>query len=140
MPYINSKLIVVGKGMHKFINKYQSGKISFLGYVDDLSELYRNASAVVLPIISGSGMKTKTCEAMMYGKVIFGTAESFEGYLTTKDCILCDNDKEFVEKINAYLSGEVRYFSHDNRNLFLENYENNVVKKNFINCFAGEIE
>ena len=140
MQYINGKLIVVGKGMENFKGKYSSRKISFNGYVDDLSELYRNAAAVVLPIISGSGMKTKTCEAMMHGKIIFGTSESFEGYLRTKDCILCENGEEFINKINAYLDGEVRYFSQDNRNLFLQNYENSVVMKKFINFFAGEIE
>ncbi len=140
MPFINGQLIVVGNGMEKYKDRYPSNKISFNGYVDDLSELYRNAAAVVLPIISGSGMKTKTCEALMYGKMIFGTAESFEGYLRTKDCILCETDEEFVKKINTYLNGEVCYFSQDNRDLFLQNYENSVVMKSFINFFAGEKE
>jgi len=35
---------------------------------------------VILPIISGSGMKTKTAEALMYGKSIIGIKEAFEGY------------------------------------------------------------
>jgi hypothetical protein len=34
--------------------------------------------AVVCPIYAGSGMKTKTVEALKYGKYIFATPEAFE--------------------------------------------------------------
>ncbi len=135
---IKAPLVVAGKGMERYKDKYPSDKIRFYGYVDDLSKLYRDAAAVVLPIISGSGMKTKTCEAMMHGKVIFGTKESFEGYSLSKDCILCNDEKEFVDKIDSYLDGNVRYFSADNRDLYLNTYETGVVAKRFYDHFTGE--
>ena len=68
------------------------------GFVDDLSAYYRGAAFVVAPIFSGSGMKTKTVEAMSYGKTIVGTDEAFVGI----DCDyariggLCRNADEFV--------------------------------------------
>lgn len=136
MPSINASLIIAGKGMDKYKGKYSSDKIQFHGYVDDLASLYRNAAAVVLPIISGSGMKTKTCEAMMYGKVIFGTGESFEGYQLSEDCILCEKDTDFIEKVNRYLEGSPRYFSSENRKLYLENYESSVVVQRFYDFFS----
>lgn len=136
LPFIRIPLIVVGKGMEKYNNRYSPEQISFYGYVDDLSELYRNAAAVVLPIISGSGMKTKTCEAMMYGKVIFGTPESFEGYLLSSDCIVCKTDIEFIEAINTYLDKSGRRISTANRELFLKNYEDSVVAKKFYEYFT----
>ena len=137
MPTIKLPLIVAGRGMDKYKDKYRSDNIRFYGYVDDLAELYRNAVAVVLPIINGSGMKTKTCEAMMYGKVIFGTEESFEGYQLSKDCVVCSSDTVFISKINTYIDEGVRYFSTDNRDLFLQNYESGVVGKKFRDYFAG---
>lgn len=137
MPAIRAHLIVAGKGMDKYKDLYSPDQISFYGYTDDLAALYRNAAAVVLPIISGCGMKTKTCEAMMYGKVIFGTGEGFEGYQRSEDCILCENSKEFIEKINAYLEEGPRYFSSKNRALYLENYESNVVARKFYDFFSG---
>lgn len=138
MPKIKAPLIVAGKGMEKYKDKYPSDRIRVYGYVDDLAQLYRNAAAVVSPIISGSGMKTKTCEAMMYGKVIFGTPESFEGYLLSNDCIVCESDTEFVEAINAYLDRGDRYFSRENRELFLRNYESSVVARKFKDFFDGK--
>ena len=81
-------------------------------------------STFVMPIVSGSGMKTKTCEAMMYGKVIFGTQESFEGYQLSEDCILCEDEVAFINNINTYLESGVRTFSPLNREVYLQNYEN----------------
>ncbi len=141
MPDIRASLVIAGLGMEKYKDKYKdteySGKIRFLGYVDDLAQLYRDAAAVVMPIISGSGMKTKTCEAMMYGKVIFGTQESYEGYRLSEDCILCEDNAAFTKKLNDYLNGGIRYFSPANRELFLQNYESSVVAKTFMDYFTG---
>lgn len=73
------------------------------GFVDDLSAYYRGAAFVVAPIFSGSGMKTKTVEAMSYGKTIVGTGEAFVGI----DCDyariggLCRNADEFVRCIES---------------------------------------
>jgi len=136
MPYVKMPLIVAGLGMDKYKDRYSSDNIQFYGYVDDLAGLYRNAAAVVLPIISGSGMKTKTCEAMMQGKVIFGTRESFEGYQLSEDCILCNDAGEFIEKINSYLDAGARPYSAANRELFLKNYEKSVVEKKFLDFFS----
>ena len=41
---------------------------------------YRGALAVVAPIRSGSGMKTKVAEALMHGKRVVGLPEAFVGY------------------------------------------------------------
>lgn len=137
MPKINASLVVAGRDMEKYEGRFPSDRIRFYGYVEDLSGLYRDAAAVVLPIISGTGMKTKTCEAMMYGKVIFGTRESFEGYRLSADCVLCEDDAAFIEKINAYLESGTRPFSPANREVYLQNYESSVVTEQFIKYFAG---
>ncbi len=138
MPEINASLIVAGREMEKYEGRFPSDRIRFYGYVDDLSALYENAAAVVMPIISGSGMKTKTCEAMMYGKVIFGTRESFEGYRLSGDCILCEDDAAFIHKINAYLKSGICTFSQANRDVYLQNYETGVVAERFLEYFTGE--
>ena len=78
-PYIhNCKLTIVGKGMDKCFKSKDNIKV--IGFVDDLSTFYYNTDIVISPIFSGSGMKTKTAEALMYGCPIIGTKEAFEGY------------------------------------------------------------
>ena len=133
MPQVDCRLIVAGTGMEKYANKYgPEYKTTFMGYVDDLGELYQNAKAVVLPIISGSGMKTKTCEALMYGKKIFGTGEAFSGFdHLGEDCRLCRDNEEFIAEINNFLQSDCGSFSEDNRRTFLEHYSDNAVEKEF---------
>ena len=62
--------------------------VTVVGSVENLDEWYNKADLVVGPIFKGEGMKTKTCEALMYGKRYLGTDEALEGYEgTTIDAI-----------------------------------------------------
>lgn len=71
-------LTIVGKNMDRTFAS--SEQVEVHGFVEDLSEFYYRTDIVVLPILSGGGMKTKTAEALMYGCAIVGTSEAFEGY------------------------------------------------------------
>lgn len=105
--HIKYKLYVVGgccNTVAKSINQMEFPNVKLLGFVDDLDSLYKKAVGVVCPIFTGSGMKTKTVEALKYGKSVFGTTEAFEGIETDYSKIggLCNAKEEFVTTINNY--------------------------------------
>lgn len=124
---IPAKLIVVGSGMDKYASKYTNKNVVFKGFVDDLAQEYYSADLVVLPILSGSGMKTKTCEALMYGKTIIATKEAFEGYSETifekKVGFVCDKSSDFIEIINRQLKKQKSKLNQYSRKIFKEIYE-----------------
>jgi len=126
MGRINADLLIVGNGMEKYADKYYAANIRFVGYVDNIAEYYYKVDAVVLPILSGSGMKTKTCEALMYGKTIFGTQEAFEGYdalnLAEHDW-LCKTAEDFIAKTNRFLNTEHNKHNEYSRNIYLKHYD-----------------
>lgn len=121
----NIELVVVGKGMEYLNEKYSNlENLKVYGYVEDLGEKYIEADAVVLPILSGSGMKTKTAEAMMYGKFLFATTEALEGYeeyINEKFVRKCDSVEKFIHEINLYFKEENNNFNLESRKSFLEN-------------------
>jgi len=121
---ISAPLVVVGKGMDQYADKYPDKNVEFTGFVEDLGEYYKNAMAVVLPIISGSGMKTKTCEAFMFGKTVIGTQEAFEGYDNYEAAggILAGTQEEFINVINDFCERETTAFSREARQYYLDNY------------------
>ena len=123
LPHTRARLTIVGTGMKQL--EEQLGKneqIEVFDYVEDLSRLYEEADFVVIPIYSGSGMKVKTAEALMYGKYIIGTPEAFTGYsISPETGLLCANDQEFIVAIN---SCSHRGFNPASRKLFLEKYSN----------------
>lgn len=127
----NYFLYIVGKGMEIKEKEWSNNNVRVVGSVKDLAPYYRYADAVVLPIFYGDGMKVKTAEALMYGKVIFGTKEAFEGYQIEKseDMVLCDSAEEFCMRIEEYFSkGARETFSKSNRQYFLEYHQNATLK------------
>lgn len=102
LPEANMKLCIVGSGMKQLENEVKaSPKLIIKGRTPNLTPYYEQADFVVLPIISGGGMKVKTAEALKYGKFIIGTKEALEGYeLDKSTAIECNNKEEFINAIN----------------------------------------
>lgn len=135
----NIILYVVGKGTETWREKFKNiNNLNIVGSVDDLGKYYALADALVLPIFLGSGMKTKTAEALMYGKYIFGTKEAFEGYDIDFGKIggLCCNKDDFIEKINNHFKVINNDYNEYSRKIFLEKYDTKKwigIMKNFLN-------
>lgn len=98
------KLFVIGLGMEKLRDQPQysnNSAIEIIGSVENLSEWYALADIVLGPIFVGDGMKTKTAEALMYGKAFIGTNEALEGY--KKEFFISANTaEEFIAAIESY--------------------------------------
>lgn len=105
VPHIKTKLYIVGSICNAIKkSELKSDKIILHGYLEDIKSMYINASLVVSPIFSGSGMKTKTIEALSFGKSIIGTKEAFAGIDADFEKIggLANSADEFIRKINSY--------------------------------------
>lgn len=113
MPLCSIHLTIIGNGMAKVFS--DSEKITVLDFVDDLKEFYVHTDFVLLPIISGGGMKTKTAEAMMYGKAIIGTENAFLGYDIEKlhGIYLCKSKNDFIEAIDKIYRDGIFLFNKD---------------------------
>lgn len=124
LPFVPGKLIIVGNGMDKYSNELSSDRVVIKGYVEDLSDYYNSATFVVSPIFSGGGMKTKTAEALMYGKTILATDEALEGYIIDEKAIhVCNNKQEFIKTIQELtLNPNINKFNSHSRRLFKEYY------------------
>lgn len=122
----NVILYIVGKGTEAWREKFKNvNNLNIIGSVDDLGEYYVLADIVISPIFGGSGMKTKTAEALMYGKYICGTKEAFEGYDLDFSKIggLCYNKEDFIEKINNHFKVINNNYNEYSRKIFLEKYD-----------------
>lgn len=120
IPKVKGGLTVVGKDMRESIFKNLNDRISIYGFVDDLSDFYRRAKCVVSPIFHGGGMKTKTAEALMYGKLVLGTKEALEGYVIDSDCIVeCNTADDYIANLSLMENTEQTYYE-SSRNNFLQ--------------------
>lgn len=109
-----------------WIGDYKNARV--LGTVNDLAEVYRNADVVVEPIVTGSGMKVKTAEALMHGKEIIGTAEALVGYDELK-MNLCSSEEDFIEKIKGYCAQRPKPFVLANRSAYETKYSPKAIEE-----------
>lgn len=133
LPKINAKVFIVGRGTERWKDFFlDNNNVNVLGAVDDLAACYRKADAVIIPIFEGSGMKTKTAEALMYGKNVYGTTEAFEGYDLDYDKIggKCDTPEEFIQALNHDLMHRTKYNRYS-RDIFKKSYSNDVWYEKF---------
>lgn len=125
-PFIKMDFLVVGTCCSSFEQKKLPSNVFLKGRVESLLPFYKNASCVVSPIFSGSGMKTKTIEALKYGKTVFGTSEAFEGIEVDYSSVgaLCNNARAFINAIN---SSDIKYFNEYSYRVFHELYSYNAI-------------
>ena len=57
---------------------------------------------MINPEIGGTGLKTKTIEALAYGRAVIGTRRAFEGMSATHPYHCFDTVQDVVDGIRAY--------------------------------------
>lgn len=76
----SANLIIAGSSPER-ISMYKKNVpgVEFVGFVENLTELYENTRVVCVPVLSGSGTRIKILEAASYGKPIVATEVGAEG-------------------------------------------------------------
>lgn len=125
LPHVSIRMQIVGKGMEKLNDAdWMRPDIEIMSNVPDLEPVFEVADLMVLPIFSGSGMKVKTCESLMYGKNIIGTPEAWSGYNLdyAQAGACCQTADEFIAVINDYSINPRPRFNAYSRGVFVASY------------------
>jgi glycosyltransferase involved in cell wall biosynthesis len=96
--------------------------VVFLGEVEDSCNFIRSKAVMIVPVLSGSGMRIKIIEGMALGKAIVTTSIGTEGIATTHgtDILIADDPGQFARNVCALI---------EDRNYCLEIGEN---ARNFV--------
>jgi glycosyltransferase involved in cell wall biosynthesis len=100
---LNSELrfYIAGKNMPKHLFNYDSDNVVVEGQVYDAVEFMNSKSIMIVPLLSGSGMRVKILEGMAMNKCIIATTIAAEGIVCEhgKDILLADTPDEFYRCI-----------------------------------------
>ncbi len=101
-----ARLHVVGKVGAKCRVGDQS--IQYTAWVDDLTDVYREARVVINPTIAGTGLKVKSAEALAHGKPLVAWPNGVEGleYSGEPPFIECRSWQEFGSAVVRLLRSE----------------------------------
>jgi len=92
---------MAGKNMPTGFHAYQNENLKVVGEVADLEEFTKNKSILVVPLLSGSGLRIKTLEGMFAQKAIISTTTGAIGLDITNEneMLLADNSQAFADCI-----------------------------------------
>jgi glycosyltransferase involved in cell wall biosynthesis len=131
-PYLTGvELTIVGKNIKSNLIGFENENISILENVVSLNQYYYDSNVVILPIFEGSGMKTKTAEALKFSMPILATKEALEGFENLHVDELgyeCNNASDFINCINIIINNPIilNQFSNNSKKYF-DNYLNSEV-------------
>lgn len=114
----DAKIIVVGSlaaalsaNWGHLKNRWGEVCVELIPEVDDLglTQLLQECSVILLPIAYGGGTNLKTAEALVSGRPIVASTQSFRGfeeYIQSPHVIIAETSLEFKIKVIALLIGE----------------------------------
>lgn len=135
----NLHLEIAGRNMPEWIYKYNSDNIFIRGKVDDACQYMNSFQIMIVPLLSGSGIRIKIIEGMAAGNVIITTSIGAEGIECEhkKNILIADTPSEFVESVFWCLANPeaMKTISSNARKFAVENYSLTAVAKNLIDFY-----
>jgi glycosyltransferase involved in cell wall biosynthesis len=123
-----ARLAVVGEGAsNAMTGLMHDNDVDYLGYVEDVSDLYSTARAYVVPVTSGGGIRTKIIESMAAGVPVVTNsfAPNGLGLIADRHVMICDTPQDSANAI-------LRLFRDDDHWLRLRKRARTVVD----NCYS----
>ncbi|MDB4924828.1 glycosyltransferase family 4 protein [Mucilaginibacter sp.] len=134
------KLYVAGNDIPDRFDDYEAlGKIFIQGEVDDALEFVNSKSIMIVPLLSGGGMRVKIVEGMAMQKCIISTSLGAEGinYTNGHDLIIANNREEFFNAIQHCIKDEefCLQLGQNARRLLEKEHDINVVTNNLVKFY-----
>ncbi|MDB5019396.1 MAG: glycosyl transferase family 4 [Pedobacter sp.] len=110
---LNSELrfYIAGKNMPKHLFDYDSDNVVVEGQVLDAVEFINSKAIMIVPLLSGSGMRVKILEGMAMNKCVIATTIAAEGIQCEhgKDILLADTPDEFYRCILQCITNPTKW-------------------------------
>lgn len=137
------KFYIAGRNAPYRIRNLTYPNLEFLGEVDDAYAFMRSKAVMVVPVLSGSGMRIKIIEGMATARAIVTTAIGTEGISTTdgKNILIADNPVPFADAVRALLR-DLPYYKKigtEAREFIVREYDNRIITLSLINFYQKMI-
>jgi glycosyltransferase involved in cell wall biosynthesis len=135
---------MAGKNMPEEFSKLQTENFHVVGQVEDLKAFTADKSILVVPLMSGSGIRIKTIEGMFAKKAIVSTSIGAKGIdvIDKKHCFIADNAEAFANALIELIQNpELREtIAQNGYQLALSNYDNQSVSKQWLSFYKNVIK
>lgn len=143
-PAIHSKspkanFYLAGRDMPERYFETNSSNIVVVGEVEDAMKFIKSKSLMVVPLLSGGGIRVKIIEGMALGKAIISTSVGAEGihYTHKKDIWIANTPDEFAEAVHFFKNNpdKIIELGSNGRNLVEREYANELIIKKLLTFY-----
>ena len=110
---LNKDVVVhlAGRNMPEGIVMLAEERLLISGEISDAKAFMQNHGIMIVPLLTGSGIRIKVIEGLSHGKVIVSTTKGIEGIdLTDKqDVLIADNAHDFAARIDECINNRELY-------------------------------
>ena len=140
--YPQLKFYLAGRKMSNELLQLNKANVFVEGEVEDAHDFIRSKGLMIVPLLSGGGMRVKIIEGMALGKIIVTTTLGAEGIAAenNKNIIIADSAAEFVKAIGRYVAdpAELAVIGQNAKRLAFEHYNNATICKK-LSLFYGNL-
>ena len=135
---------IAGKKMPGWFYKQQNNHLIVDEEINDSLTYHSDKSVMIVPLLSGGGLRAKIIEAMAMGKTIISTTIGAEGipYTDQENILIANTKEEFALQIKKCRDSKefCQTIGRNAQQLAIENYDCNVTSKSMMQFYSGLIE
>ena len=132
---------IAGKNMPRWFFEHQNKSLIVEGAVKESWVYHEDKAVMIVPLLSGSGLRAKIIEGMALGKTIISTTIGAEGIPCTdqKNILIANSKEEFLMQIKKCRDSKelCKKIGRNAQLLALENYDCNETAKSMIRFYQS---
>lgn len=133
----NIELHIAGRNTPEWLLNLNEKNIFVHGEVKDSAKFLSSCHVMIVPLLSGGGMRLKILEAMSLERLVISTKLGFEGIdvIDNEQILVANTPQEFIMKINfcSQYPQKMLTISKNAKELFTKKYEINSIVSKFLN-------
>ncbi|HND89306.1 MAG TPA: glycosyltransferase family 4 protein [Saprospiraceae bacterium] len=92
---------IAGRTAPKWLRELRIERVTYHGEVPNAADFLKRHAVMVVPLLSGGGMRAKILEGMAVGQVVLSTRLGMEGIAARhgQECLLADTPQEMLEAL-----------------------------------------
>ncbi|GAA3947602.1 glycosyltransferase family 4 protein [Hymenobacter algoricola] len=138
--YPELELHIAGKDTPEHIRRLQLPGVTMHGFVESAARFMQEYELMLVPLLSGGGMRIKIIEGMALGKCILSTALGAEGIHVRPgfDIVLGDSPAEWLTHLGRYYHGQLgqQLIGPEAARTIARLYDNRRVVESFLDLYS----
>ena len=135
---------IAGRELPEEFYNHNIPNVHIVGEVEDAKKFINSNSIMIVPLLSGSGIRVKIIEGMALGKAIISTSIGAEGlnYKHKENIWIADNEESYIEALNHFnnYNDEIHRMGMAARELVKNEYDEAIIINNLIQFYEELIK